>query len=66
MTEEMSPFQTNILAMGEKLLEASQLLERWENWANTFGTFIYGQEDFVQLQVDTREFFQVNHTQENL
>ena len=46
MTEEMSPFQTNILAMGEKLLEASQLLERWENWANTFGTFIYGQGVF--------------------
>lgn len=66
MTEEIHPFQTNILTIGEKLLEASQLLERWEKWSNIFGVFIYGQEDFVKLQVDTKEFFQVNNIQENL
>jgi len=62
MTEEIRPFQMNLITMGEKLLEASLLLERWENWSKSFGSLVEGQEDFIKLQEDTKNFFKVKES----
>lgn len=48
----------NIVTMGEKLLESSMLLERWEQWAKQYGSLI-NEKSFNELKVDTESFFKV-------
>jgi len=49
----------NIVDMEYQILNASILLTRWSQWAKTFGSLIYDQKDFVELQKDTEKFFNV-------
>jgi len=49
----------NIITRDEKLLEASMLLERWEKWAQQYGTLIL-EDDFTKLHYDTTNFFWVD------
>ena len=49
----------NIVEMGEKLLESSVLLERWEQWAKQYGSLI-NENGFNKLKAETEAFFKVN------
>jgi len=49
----------NIVDMEYQILNASILLTRWSQWAKTFGSLMYDQKDFVELQKDTEKFFNV-------
>ena len=51
---ELAP---SLIGLEYQFLNASILLGRWSKWASTFGSLVHGQEDFVQLQKDTDEFF---------
>ena len=75
MDDSPNGVSENILTMGEKLLEASLLLERWEKWSNTYGDLVNAREicpncavfvEFSQLTKDTDTFFKVSKIQENL
>ena len=48
----------DLVTMGEKLLESSILLERWEQWAKQYGSLI-NENGFNKLKADTETFFKV-------
>ena len=54
---EKIEFSSNIMDWEHQFLDASILLDKWLKWAKTFGSLMYEQKDFVQLQKDTEKFF---------
>jgi hypothetical protein len=52
----------HIVSMEYQFLDASILLDRWSKWAKTFGSLVGEQKDFLQLQKDTEEFFNMDKT----
>ena len=54
---EKIEFSSNIMGWEHQFLDASILLDKWLKWAKTFGSLMYEQKDFVQLQKDTEKFF---------
>jgi len=50
----------NIVGLEYQVLNASILLDRWSQWAKTFGSLVGNQKDFEQLWGDTEEFFTKN------
>jgi hypothetical protein len=50
----------DLVDMAEKLLESSMLLERWETWANQYGSLI-NEETFYTLKADTAAFFKIDN-----
>ena len=54
---EKIEFSSNIMDWEHQFLDASILLDKWSKWAKTFGSLMYEQKDFVQLQKDTEKFF---------
>jgi len=55
--DQKAELSNNIVCMEYQLLNASILLDRWSKWAKTFGSLMYEQKDFVELQKETEEFF---------
>jgi len=51
---ELSP---NIISLEHQLLDASLLLDRWCKWGYSFGSLMFEQKEFIQLQRDTEKFF---------
>ena len=54
---EKIKFSPHFMSLEHQLLDASILLDRWSKWAKTFGSLLYDQKDFAQLQEDTKKFF---------
>lgn len=58
--DRKAELSNNIVGMEYQLLNASILLDKWSKWAKTFGSLVGEQKDFIQLQKDTEEFFNMD------
>lgn len=57
MASDNSELSLNIISLEHQLLDASLLLDKWVKWSTTFGSLMFEQKEFVQLQRDTEKFF---------
>ena len=64
MASDNSELSPNIISLEHQLLDASLLLEKWVKWGNTFGSLMFEQRNFVQLQKDTEKFFDAHKKRE--